>query len=266
MKKILLCLTILCAIFLTGCGKEEEKVTLNLKDLPEKIDNLKSDEFARLDASSILSEKIEGLEEVYTTSKFDVDMDDLEEYNISINDKTKDMFVIVKPVDGKKDDVKKAFDKYVDKQKDSVKEKLAFDEIQGYLIYIISDNSKDLLEEVKECRTNIFNQLMPIEDEDLSQRFGIEKDMVDEYLIKLPTLMVNSNSYMIIKPAKGKKDAVKEKMNDYMEKLEEQWKTYLPDQYDLVKNRLEEEYGDYLIYIISKDNDAVFDVIKDSNK
>ena len=36
-----------------------------------------------------------------------------------------------------------------------------------------------------------------------------------------------------------------------MTNLEEQWSTYLPDQYELVKNRLEEKYGDYLIYIIS---------------
>ena len=51
-----------------------------------------------------------------------------------------------------------------------------------------------------------------------------------------------------------------------MEKLEQQWQTYLPDQYELVKNRLEKEYGEYLIYIISTDNDLVFKEIKQHKK
>lgn len=38
--------------------------------------------------------------------------------------------------------------------------------------------------------------------------------------------------------------------------------TYLPEQYELVKNRLEKEYGDYLIYIVSSNNDLVFETIK----
>ena len=47
-----------------------------------------------------------------------------------------------------------------------------------------------------------------------------------------------------------------------MDNLEEQWSTYLPDQYELVENRLEEEYGEYLIYIISNDNELVLKTIK----
>ena len=49
-----------------------------------------------------------------------------------------------------------------------------------------------------------------------------------------------------------------------MTNVENQWATYLPDQYELVKNRLEEEYGDYLIYIISIDIELVLKTIKDS--
>lgn len=65
---------------------------------------------------------------------------------------------------------------------------------------------------------------------------------------------------------KEKKDVVKEKLDTYMTNLEEQWKTYLPDQYELVKNRLVKEYGDYLIYIVSSDNEAVFNEIKANNQ
>ena len=46
-----------------------------------------------------------------------------------------------------------------------------------------------------------------------------------------------------------------------MKKLETQWETYLPDQYELVKNRKEVKIGDYLVYIVSNNNDLVFDTI-----
>ena len=172
------------------------------------------------------------------------------------------MYFIIKPLDGKKDEIKKVIDKYMDSLKKDVKDKLAFEDYQDYLIYIIADNSKDLLAKVKECKNTLFNNLMDVED--LSETFDIDNKLVSEHLVKVPMMVINSNSVIILKPENGKTKEVKEKMNTYMEKLENQWKTYLPDQYDLVKNRLEKEYGNYLIYIISKDNDKVFNAIKDA--
>ena len=107
---------------------------------------------------------------------------------------------------------------------------------------------------------------MEVKDEMLSTQFGIEKEMVEEYLIKMPMMITSSNTYIIVKPAEGKEKEVKEKLDTYMVNLEEQWKTYLPDQYELVKNRLFKDYGDYLIYIVSSDNEAVFNEIKANNQ
>ena len=66
---------------------------------------------------------------------------------------------------------------------------------------------------------------------------------------------------MIVKPNEGKEDVVKEAINTYMTNLESQMEFYLVDQYELVKNRLEKEYGGYLIYIVSTDNDKVYNSI-----
>ena len=107
---------------------------------------------------------------------------------------------------------------------------------------------------------------MDIDKDGLSQTFDIDDKLVSEFLVKVPMMNVNANSVIILKPENGKTKEVKDKMNDYMTKLENQWQTYLPDQYELVKNRLEKEYGGYLIYIISNDNNQVFDLIKDSKK
>lgn len=264
MKKILIVLTLVCGcIFLAGCGKENVK--LNFTELAEKIDNLENEEFARVTAATLLGEKMEGLEGIYQgnfNKEFGINDDNIEEANIAINHSTNDMFLIVKAIEGKKDDVKKEIDAYMDSLDEEVKAKETFEEYDGYLIYIVNEDSKNLMKEVKDCHNKLFTALMDVDDDTLSQKFGIEKEMVDEYLAKIPMMVVNSNSYIILKPASGQKDAVKEKMNTYMENLENQWKTYLPDQYDLVKNRLEKEYGDYLIYIISQDNDAVYNAIK----
>ena len=51
-----------------------------------------------------------------------------------------------------------------------------------------------------------------------------------------------------------------------MTNLEKTWSTYLPDQYDIVKNRMEKEAGDYLIYIATADNQKVYDAIMSSTK
>ncbi len=262
MKKILICLTIICLFLLTGCGNKFE---LDLKKIDENITSLKSDEFARVDAASILSENISDLEDVYNIKKtFDIDLDDsdYEVANVATNKKKTAMYFIVKPLEGKKEEVKNAIDKYVNSLKKEVKSKLTYEEYQDHLIYIIADNSKELLTKVKDCKSNVFNNLIDVDD--LKQTFDIDDKLVSTYLAKVPMMVINSNSVIILKPEKGKTKEVKEKMNTYMEKLEEQWKTYLPDQYELVKNRLEEEYGDYLIYIISKDNDKVFNIIKEA--
>ena len=104
-----------------------------------------------------------------------------------------------------------------------------------------------------------------MESTDLEALTGVNPDDLDEFLVK-NSVMTQSSSYYILKPKAGKEDKVEEAMEDYMDRLEDQWETYLPDQYELVENRLEEEYGKYLIYIISSDNELVFKTIKKSKK
>lgn len=265
MKKLLLCLTLLCSVFMiTGCTSE--KVTLNLKDLSTKLDTLKGNDFDRLTAYDLLYQKMENLMDIYDFNEINVNNENIEQSESSFakNNDTKDMFIIVKPLDGKKETVKSEIDAYITKE--NLKDKTAYEEISNYLVYVVSNNNNELMKEVKNCKGQIFSSLMEVSDDLLTSQYGIEKGMVEEYLIKMPMMITSSNTYMIIKPTKGNKEAVKEKINTYMTNLEEQWKTYLPDQYELVQNRLEKEYGDYLIYIISKDNEKVFEEIKANNQ
>ena len=276
MKKIVLCLTlIMAAIVLTACGKEN--VSLNLEDLSSKLDNLKGEEFDRFTAANIINEKIEGLKEIYDyeydfKENFGLNSEDIEFYTIAMNEDNMDMFLFIQPLEDKKNDVKLALDNYFSKLEKNENQEIAnkaknksYTQIGSYLIYIMTDNSADILNSIKDAKENVFGALIEVNDETLESQFNINKSDVKEYLIKVPMMITSSNSYIIIKPADGKKDEVKEKIDEYMTKLEKQWETYLPIQHELVKNRLEKEYGDYLIYIISSDNDLVFETIKANN-
>ena len=276
MKKIVLCLTlIMAAIVLTACGKEN--VSLNLKDLSSKLDNLKGEEFDRFTAANIINEKIEGLKEIYDyeydfKENFGLNSEDIEFYTIAMNEENMDMYLFLQPLKDKKEDVKNALDNYFSKLEKNENQEIAnkaknksYTQIGSYLVYIMTDNSSDILNSIKDSKENIFGALMEVNDETLESQFNINKSDVKEYLIKVPMMITSSNSYIIIKPVDGKKDEVKEKIDEYMTKLEKQWETYLPEQYELVKNRLEKEYGDYLIYIVSSNNDLVFETIKANN-
>ena len=265
MKKLMVALSLVLLLMTSGCGKETKDLDLN--KIGEAVDTLESKEFARVSAASLLDEDIPDLKEVYSTSfkkNFKITEDYVEEYNVAVNSKKTAMYFILKPVDGEFDDLKKEVDTYINTLKKDVKEQLTYQEHEGYLIYIISEDSKDLMEQVVNTHNPLFSNLTEVDDEALTSRYDIKPEMVDEYLIKVPTMIVNANTYVIIKPSKGNKDEVKEKMDTYMTNLEDEWKTYLPDQYDLVKNRLYEEYEGYLIYIVSNDNDLVLKTIKEN--
>lgn len=277
MKKRTLFLVTLCAFFLlfSGCGK---KVTLDLDTLSISLQKATTDTFYLQGASYVIDDGdyFDNLEDIYDydfEDIFGLDSNLVQEYAVRMNKKTKEMYLLLLPTDGKKDDVKNVFNTYFTslekKEKDSdtlgmIKDRLE-KEIDDYLIYIVSDGkNEDIFNSIKGLKSPLFGSLMQIDDSLLKDQFDINPTDLDAYLIATPMTMVQTSSFYILKPASGKKDEVKEKMDKYMSNLEETWKTYLPEQYELVKNRKEVTYGDYLIYIISSDNDKVFEIIKNA--
>lgn len=274
MKKRALFLATLCTFFLlfSGCGK---KVTLDLEKISTNLETITTDTFYLQGAALVIDEKefFNNLEDVYDydfEKIFDLDKDLIQEYSVRMNKKTKEMYLLLLPVEGKKEDVKdtmKDYFKSLEKKEksdklDMIKDRLE-EEVDNYLIYIVSkDNNEEIFNSIKDLRVPLFGGLTQIDDEVLRTQFDINPTDLDSYLIATPMMMTQTNGYYILKPASGKENVVKEKMTTYMTNLEEQWKTYLPDQYELVKNRKEVTYGDYLIYIISSDNDKVFEEIK----
>ena len=107
---------------------------------------------------------------------------------------------------------------------------------------------------------------MEIPKSDLESFMDVKESWVSESLVMTPMMIVNSNLYIIVKPNKDNYQDVKNAIEDYLVKKEEEWKTYLPAQYELVKNRKFEKVGDYLVYVVSTDNDLVLETIKNAKK
>lgn len=260
MKKILslLCLCVF-TLTLTGCGND---VNLDLENIKGELVELKTNKFSP-----------NNLYEIDVTSYFDEfeDIMSLEEYNLEYSDTeyfygvkstVNDYFyMVVLPTEEKFEDVKKNLDNYVSKLEE---DKLKKEVYEGYLIYVYSENSNELLTSIKSAKSNVFPMLMEVGKESISDVLDLEEEDVKEFLMMQPMMMVNSSQFIIIKPASGKEKVVKEKVEEYLTALEEQWKTYLPEQYELVKNRQEESHGKYLIYIISDDNNLAFETIKNN--
>ena len=99
-----------------------------------------------------------------------------------------------------------------------------------------------------------FNELatMDITMDTLSSMYQITADEVDEVIGKMPMMNVQASMYLVIKAKDGAVDSVKTKVENYGTAYEEQWATYLPEQYELVKQRKTGVKGNYVYLIVSE--------------
>ena len=269
MKKALaIALTCASLLTFTGCGKEN--IQLDLSKVKEDLSVAKKDGFYLGGVSELASntDYFEGtLEYVYDfdySEKLGLTKENIkEESSLYYDENTKELLAVLAPADGKKEDVKTEMNTFLGNITDKENK---MEEYQGYLVYVVSKDNEKLLKAVKDVKEPIFGAMMEVTKENVKDTLNIYPASLDEFLMETPMMIVQSNTYIIVRPASGKEQEVKDAINAYMKRLEEQWKTYLPDQYELVKNRKEEKLGDYLIYIVSSDNEKVFNTIKASVK
>ncbi len=255
MKKILI--MVLGVFLITGCN---QNIELDLETIETKLDNLTTDTLSIQSVDYMKTEAFEEMTNIYDYEFGDIfglDNTLVESYNVLYNADTKQLLAIFKPTDNNKDALETSFSNFTD-----TLDNVLHTEYEGYVIYISSNDNDKVLEEIQNTKEPLFPAMSKVEKESLELTLGIKEEEVEEVLFKMPMMMTNSATYIIIKPTEGNKEIVEEKVNTYMENLEQNWSTYLPDQYELVKDRTEEEIGEYLVYIISNDNEKVLEAIK----
>lgn len=257
MKKVLLSfLSLLTIVTLTGCKKEN--ISLDLNKISSELDTLVTTE---IDIHGIDVESMEvfnNLDYVYDYDFMDIlglEPELVSEYNVQYNYKKKQILAIFKPNEGKKEEVKEQLEGFM------TEIKAELEEVNDLLIYVASSDNELVFKTVKDTKMPVFGMMMEVPKEQIKDTLNIEEADVEEFLMKMPMMMTQSNTYIIVKPSEGREETVENKINEYMKSLETQWETYLPDQYELVKNRKVEKIGDYLIYIVSNNNELVFNTI-----
>ena len=109
-----------------------------------------------------------------------------------------------------------------------------------------------------------FNELATtdVTVETLEALLQINADEVEEVIGKMPMMNVQASMYLVIKAKDGAVDSVKTKVENYGTAYEEQWATYLPAQYELVKQRKIGVKGNYVYLIVSENASDLEALIK----
>ena len=107
--------------------------------------------------------------------------------------------------------------------------------------------------------TTPFNEMMTMDitTEELSAVCGIDTANVEKVYGKMPMMNVHASMYLLIEAKEGKVETVKAELDKYVEQYEGQWSTYLPEQYEYVKNRKEGVLGNTIYLIIAENSEAL---------
>ncbi len=276
MKKIIISLSSI--IFILGCSLN--KPVVNLNNIEEKIDHIQLDE---LDLNEIVH-SIEK-EDFYDKMEYKKDEElkliglDVNEindyiYRKSTTDSDKyGFYIILKVNDTYKEKAKEIMNNYftnlINEELDSDKLYLLLNKIEfeynDYLIYIVGNKNNTILDKIIENKKKVFTNLIKINEVKLKDLNIVNGENLEKYLMKISSNINNSDLYFIVKPKKDKKLEVEESINKYFNKLEEKFKNN-ETELNKIKNKTITNTNDYLIYIISSDNEKVLKTIKNELK
>lgn len=93
---------------------------------------------------------------------------------------------------------------------------------------------------------------MDIDSTVLTDLYQIEEELVADFIGKMPMMNVHASMYLVIEATEGNVDAVKEKVDSYAEAYEATWERYLPEQYELVKDRKSGVQGNFVYLFVSE--------------
>ena len=101
-----------------------------------------------------------------------------------------------------------------------------------------------------------------INGEEASAKLLIDKSKIKNIIGREPIVHTKSSMYMIIETDSDSIQDVKLALESYGSEYDEEWKSYLPDQYELVKNREIGIRGNYVYMIVSENPEKILELIK----
>ena len=100
--------------------------------------------------------------------------------------------------------------------------------------------------------------MMELTDEQVQDIYNIDPEKLADYAIRIPMMNVKSNEIAILK-VKDTADvpAVEEAVKQRAATVQQQFETYLPDQYENAKNYKVVTKGNYVLFVISDQADEL---------
>ena len=107
-----------------------------------------------------------------------------------------------------------------------------------------------------------YQNMALMSDKELEGIYNQDTTLMEEYIIKSSENQ-DGNFYALIKVKSENKEKVKNNMDEMFSILENQSSLYSPEAVNLIKNKLATSVGDYLIYIVSENNQEMYNVVKE---
>lgn len=261
MKKVI---TILLIILCTGCfEKTQDKFSHIIKDI-DSMETSKLDVEEAFDnfERNLLYEDLKDVkDEVFEI----VNEDNLEEFYLKKLDKESlTIIMVVSAKESKKEEVKEQFDSYFEKlyeeenskNQNLIKERIEY-EYENYLIFIVGNNKKDILDDILTTKEKVFDNTITLDDESIKEKFNINTKKIEKYKFKISSDLENINDYIIIEGEEL--EEFQEKIDNYYDKLKEE---VAENQKVIIEERITKEIDNYLIVIVTDDNEKVLKEIE----
>ena len=111
-----------------------------------------------------------------------------------------------------------------------------------------------------------FDENENVNNVDVLNVYGVEIDRLNDYLFYISSDVVDPSMYLIASCDEDNKSVVKYQIDELFNKYYSAYNNYYPKEAKMINDRLEKEYEGYLIYVVSYDNDKVYQAIEESFK
>lgn len=111
------------------------------------------------------------------------------------------------------------------------------------------------------------SSLEKADGEKLQKLYGISPDDIDEFLLYIASTNIKADEIAVFK-VKDEKDLenIKNKIEKRVEEQSEDFKDYLPIEYDLLENHIVKCKGRYILFVVSDKSESVLNAFEESLK
>ncbi len=120
----------------------------------------------------------------------------------------------------------------------------------------VDNNINEKLSSIKD-----FSNLDVLNDNTLETQLGINRDFVISHSVRIDLYGNTDYFYIVIKPKEEYKEIVQNAVQLYINRSIEE-----SDNKEIYNNVLKKEYKDYYIYVLSSDNNSVYNIIENNLK